>query len=67
MALLPRSGVLAQTDQLILHLTEVGGLNNKEPQTNRKAGIHGLRVSTWLNLGSSSNYLSDASNAEKKY
>ena len=32
MALLPRSGALAQTDQLILHFTEVGGLNNKEPQ-----------------------------------
>ena len=67
MALLPRSGALAQTDQLILHLTEVGGLNNKELQTNRKTGIYGLRVTTWLNLGSSPNYPSDASNAEKKY
>ena len=57
MALLPRSGAQAQTDQLILHPTEVGGLNNKEPQTNRKTGLYGLRVTTWLNLGSSLKYL----------
>ena len=67
MALLPKSGTLIQTNQLILYFTEVEGLSNKESQPSRKTGIYGLRVTTWLNLGSSLNYLSDASNAEKKY
>ena len=67
MALLPKSGTTVQTNQSILHFTEVGGLNNTGTQLSRKTGIYGLRVTTWLYLGSSLNYLSDVSNAEKKY